>query len=205
MKECTCNMSIQQSVNNMLATAAVVGGVAKHGIEEEAKNKSQAINNYFGEKEKLLTLQAEQENNQPAFNDYKDKVNSLENEKTTAVQAISDAEKDELRASQEYADFITSTPAPQGIAGESEEAMDYNGEVNERQQEITDAQERQKKGKEQVENLNKELEKIKSVNKSLESLMHANQAAQTGVKAHMDAIKSGRYKKYIEELEGGKK
>lgn len=32
-------MSIQQSVNNMLATAAVVGGVAKHGIEQEKQTK----------------------------------------------------------------------------------------------------------------------------------------------------------------------
>ena len=30
-------MSIQQSVNNMLTTAAVIGGVAKHGIEEQKK------------------------------------------------------------------------------------------------------------------------------------------------------------------------
>lgn len=32
-------MSIQQSVNNMLATAAVIGGVAKHGIEQEKQTK----------------------------------------------------------------------------------------------------------------------------------------------------------------------
>lgn len=36
-------MSIQQSVNNMLATAAVVGGIAKHGIEEQKKNELETI------------------------------------------------------------------------------------------------------------------------------------------------------------------
>ena len=138
-------MSIQQSVNNMLATAAVVGGVAKHGIEEEAKNKLQAIDEYFGAKDKLLSFKAEQERNELAKSENDAELNDIENKKSRFRSA------------------------------------------------------------KKLNELNNRKKEIEAANRGLENLMKANETSQAAQIQHMEAIKSGKYKKLIDKVEEGGK
>ena len=193
-------MSIQQSVNNMLATAAVVGGVAKHGIEEEAKNKLQAIDDYFGNKEKLLNLQAEQEQNKLARKENNAGIRDIKSESNETYENI-EAARDLQRISEDkMTEFAT-----KDYSGMSPEEAEMNmKEYGTAQENYAHYRDEQIEGYNKLKELDKQKIELRAANRGLRRLMEANSKAQDAAKLHMDAVKSGRYKKYIEKLEGGK-
>ena len=194
-------MSIQQSVNNMLATAAVVGGVAKHGIEEEAKNKLAAIDEYFGNKEKLLNLQAEREQNKLAIKENNAGIRNIKSESDETYENIETA-RDLQRINEDKMtelankDYSVMSEAEEGINKE-EYGRAYNTADFYRKE--------QKEGYNKLKELNMQNIKLRETNRGLKKLMEANLEAQNAAKLHMEAVKSGRYKKFIEKIEGGKK
>lgn len=201
IRECICNMSIQQSVNNMLATAAVVGGVAKHGVEEEARNKLQAIDEYFGAKEKLYNLQSENEANILAKKENKAELKGVRKEADETYENIETARSLQRISEDKMTEF-----ASKDYSTMSPEEVDMNmEEYGTAQENARFYRDEQAKGYEKINELNKQMSEIHAANKSLKSQMKANETQRIAAQAHIDAIKSGKYKKFIEQIEGGKK